>query len=93
MERVKKGFARIREEQARIRKEIKEKTVSYILAAFSFVAGLAWNEAVKSFIDQIFPTNRNSVFIKLFYAIAVTVVIVLVTIYLVRLTEKKEENK
>lgn len=85
---------KIKEEQARIRKEIKEKTVGYILAAFSFVAGLAWNEAIKSLIEQIYPNQSNSVLLKLIYAIVVTVVIVLTTVYLVRLIEeKKPENK
>lgn len=90
MERIKRGLSKIREEQAKLRKEIKEKTITYILAAFSFVAGLAWNEAIKSFIDQFFPANKDSVFVKFIYAVMVTIIIVLITVYLVRLTEKKE---
>ncbi len=91
MERVKKGFTKIREHQANLRKEIKERTVGYILAAFSFVAGLAWNEAIKSVIDGFFPDRGNSIVIKLLYAIIVTVVIVIITVYLIKLTEKKDE--
>jgi len=83
---------RFKEGQARLRREIREKTTGYILAAFSFVAGLAWNEAIKSFIDQFFP-NKDSILIKFLYAVIVTVIIVVVTIYLVSLTEKKEETK
>lgn len=82
---------RLKEEQVRLRKEIREKTVGYVLAAFSFVAGLAWNEAMKSFIDQFFP-NKDSILVKFIYAIIVTIIIVIVTVYLVKLTEKKEEK-
>lgn len=83
---------KFKEEQARLRREIKEKTTTYVLAAFSFVAGLAWNEAIKGFIDQFFPADRNTILIKFVYAIIVTVVIVIVTIYLARLIQKKEEE-
>ena len=83
----------MREEQAVLRKEIKEKTVGYLLAALGLVAGLAWNEAIKSLIDQFFPNSSGSVFIKFFYAAVVTIIIVIVTVYLLRFSQdKKEEN-
>ena len=81
---------KVKEEQS-LRKEIKERTVGYILAAFGLVAGLAWNEAIKGLIDQFFP-NSGSVAIKFIYAVIVTIIIVLVSVYLVRLTGKKEKN-
>ncbi|MBM3206466.1 MAG: hypothetical protein FJZ43_02505 [Candidatus Staskawiczbacteria bacterium] len=81
----------LREKQARLRKDVTERTIGYILAAFSFVAGLAWNEAIKSMIDQLFPFSRDSIWIKFIYAIIITLVIVLVTIYLLKIIEKKEE--
>lgn len=83
---------KIKEEQLNLRREIKEKTIGYILGAFSLVAGLAWNEAVKSFIDQFFPFSGNSVLIKFIYAIIVTIIIVVITVYLLKLTEKKQEK-
>lgn len=83
-------FKKIREHQAYLKKEVMEKTVGYILAALGLVAGLAWNEAIKSFIDQFFPATSHSVLIKFVYAIIVTVIIVIVTLYLVKLLEKKE---
>ena len=79
-----------KEERVSIKKEVQERTVGYILAALGLVAGLAWNEAIKSLIDQFFPFSRDGVFIKFFYAVIVTFIIVLVTVYLVKLVEKKE---
>lgn len=81
---------KIKEEQVVIRKEIKEKTVGYILAALGLVAGLAWNEAIKSLIDQLFPNLGGGVLIKFMYAILITIIIVIATIYLLRLTQDKK---
>jgi len=93
MEQIKNAYQKIKEEQAKLRKEVKEKTIGYILAAMGLVAGLAWNEAIKSVIDQFFPSNGNSILIKFVYAIAVTIFIVIITVYLLKLIEKKEEIK
>jgi len=79
-------------EQVSLKKELKERTIGYILAALGLVAGLAWNEAIKSLIDQFFPKSGNSVFIKFIYAFAVTLIVVLVTVYLIKLTGRKEEQ-
>lgn len=75
-----------------IKKEIKEKTIGYLLAAFGFVAGLAWNEAVKSLIDQVFPKSSNSVLIKFVYAIIVTIFIVIITAYLLKFSGKSDKK-
>ncbi|OGZ67366.1 MAG: hypothetical protein A3C58_03700 [Candidatus Staskawiczbacteria bacterium RIFCSPHIGHO2_02_FULL_34_10] len=79
---------KIKEHQSILRKEIKEKTIGYILAAFGLVAGLAWNEAIKSFIDQFFPNSGNGVLIKFVYALAITIIVVVITVYLLKLTKK-----
>ncbi len=81
---------RLKEEQARLRTEIKEKSTGYILTALGLVAGLAWNEAIKSLIDQIFPFNKDGVLIKFIYAIIVTAIIVIAIVYLIRLTKKND---
>jgi len=93
MEIRKTRFQRLKEEQTRLRKEIRERTIGYILAAFSLVAGLAWNEAIKAFIEQFFSNSQNSVAVKFLYAILVTMIIVIITVYLAKLIEKKEEIK
>jgi len=81
-------FQKIKEKQARIRKEVIEKTLGYILTAFGLVAGLAWNEAIKALIDDLFPLDKNGIVIKFVYAILVTALVVIVTIIFV----KKEEQ-
>jgi len=77
------------ENQSNLQQEMREKTVGYILAAFGLVAGLAWNEAIKSFIDLFFPSSGNSILIKFIYAIIITFVVVIMSFYLVKLNKKE----
>jgi hypothetical protein len=80
------------QEKKRIDEMIREKTVSYILAAFGLVAGLAWNEAIKALIEYVFPANSNSIIVKFFYAIVLTITLVLVSVYLSKILKKEEKQ-
>ncbi len=71
-----------------LKQEVHQKTADLILAAFGFVAGLAWNEAIKSVIEEVFPQHNNSVWAKITYALLVTLLVVLFSIYFVRTTSK-----
>jgi len=75
----------------RIKHEIREKMLSYILAAFGLVAGLAWNEAIKELIEYIFPNKGNSLIAKFIYALALTVILVCISVYLAKLFKKDEK--
>lgn len=75
---------------AELKKEARQRTITLITAAFGFVAGLAWNEAIKSLIDTAFPLSKDTVFAKFIYALLVTLVIVVVSYYLSRLSEDKK---
>jgi len=88
---IKKGLSAIKQKEQAIKKEIREKTIGYILAALGLVAGLAWNEAIKGMINVIFPNSNNGLFIKLLYAIIVTIIVVIISMYLGSLIRAKEE--
>lgn len=79
---------KIKSEGAQLRQEVRQKTADLVLAAFGFVAGLAWNEAVKALIEEVFPAHNNSVWAKLTYALLVTLLVVLVSAYFVRTAAK-----
>lgn len=83
---------KIKSEGAQLRQEVRQKTMDLILAAFGFVAGLAWNEAIKALIEEVFPAHNNSVWAKLTYALLVTLLVVLVSVYFVRTTAKDSES-
>ena len=72
--------------------EIREKSAGYMTAAFSLVAGLAWNDAIKSFIEYAFPFSKSgSVFAKFIYAILITGIVILISHYLLQGTDDKKE--
>lgn len=69
----------------KIKKEFQKRVISYIAAAFGLVAGLAWNEAIRSLIEHLFPIRSNSVIAKFIYAFLVTFVLIIVTNYILKL--------
>jgi len=81
---------RLRSEIKEIKDEIRRKIVTYLVAAFSVVAGLAWNEAMKELLEYLFPGSKNSVLAKFLYAFFVTFIVVVLSVYVVRLIKKEE---
>ena len=86
-------FEKIKSESTKISREVREKTLGFILTAFGLVAGLAWNEAIQSLIKSFFAVDKDSIWVKFIYAIVMTLVAVVVAIYLTRLFGKDEEEK
>jgi len=77
-------------DQKSIRKKAREQTIGYIVGAFGLVAGLAWNDAVKAFIEYAFPMSAGGgLAAKFVYALLITLAVVVITTYLSRLTEKE----
>lgn len=70
-----------------LRLEIVEKLTTLVAAGFGLVAALAWNDAIQSLFQAIFPTASN-VAAKFIYAALITVLIVIVTTRLARLADK-----
>lgn len=69
-------------------REVREKTFGYITAALGLVAGLAWNEAIKSLIEYFYPASQNGLAAKFIYAIVITLVVVVISSYLIRLSSR-----
>ncbi|MDP3963290.1 MAG: DUF5654 family protein [bacterium] len=79
----------LRQQGEELQKEVRERSLGYITAALGLVAGLAWNEAIKGLIEFFFPiTGQGSLVAKFLYAIAITIVVVLLTVYLARLMRR-----
>ncbi len=76
---VQRGVAGVQKEVAELRRELFQKGISWILAGFGIMAGLAWNEAVKSLFDFLLGPTKASLMAKFVYAIVVTIVAVMVT--------------
>jgi hypothetical protein len=74
-----------------LRKEMRGRAFGYVSAALGLVAGLAWNDAIRSLIEAAFPLARDTVAIKFLYAALVTVVVVVLIKYLDRMLNKHDE--
>ena len=79
----------IKKEIKETKKELKEKTVTLILGGFGVVAALAWNDAIQTFFNTFFQKGSSLVG-KFIYAIIVTLIVVIVSMKLRTISEKKE---
>jgi len=84
---LKQKIKKAKEEGWRLQKAVRQRTLEYILAAFGLIAGLAWNDAVKTLIEAAFPLKENTVPAKFLYALVTTLIVVALSIYLVRVFE------
>ena len=77
-----------------LKDEMLTQIAALLTAAFGLVAALAWNGAIQAIFKQIFGT-ADSIPAQLSYAIIVTVIAVIVTIWIARTLAhaKKEEKK
>ncbi len=76
-----------------LRKELRQRMAAYITAAFGLVAGLAWNDAVRSLIELLFPIKKDSVLAKFIYAILMTIILVTITTYILSVVRRSEIEK
>ncbi len=67
-----------------MKKEIIDKMSALITAAFGLVAALAWNDAIKSGIEALGLTAYG----PWLYAIVVTVIAVIMTVWIGRIAAK-----
>jgi hypothetical protein len=89
---IRDKIERFKEEGGRLQKEVRERTVGYIVAALGLVVGLAWNDAVKSLIESLFPLKQDTIAIKFTYALLITLVLVIATVFLVRWSGRSEDK-
>ncbi len=71
----------------RIRKEVIDKFAALITAALGLVAALAWNGAIQSIFKRIFG-DQDSISAMVSYALIVTIIAVLATLWVGRAAEK-----
>lgn len=86
-------IAKMRESSAELSRQVREKIVGYIVAAFGLVAGLAWNDAVKAAIESVFPAQASSLWARFGYAIFISVVVVVISINLLKITQLDKDEK
>lgn len=65
-----------------VRKKTRGRFLTSISAALALVVGLAWNDAISTFIKYLFPLDSNTIVAKFIYAAILTVFISFGIIYL-----------
>ena len=76
-----------RKENQEMKAEILDKIATLLTVAFGLVAALAWNGAIRAIFEAIFGTADN-ITALLVYAIVVTIIAVLVTIWIARVAKR-----
>lgn len=76
------------EKVKRVSKSVKNKIFGYIAAGLGLVAGLAWNDAVKSLIDYFLPDTASTIIAKIIYAFVITVIVGLVLYFVEKSLEE-----
>ncbi|MFH1229587.1 MAG: DUF5654 family protein [Candidatus Aenigmatarchaeota archaeon] len=77
----------INHEVSKFTKAFRESFVMFIASALGLVAGLSWNDAIKTAIDTLFPSAGNLIY-KFYVAIIVTVIAVLITYFISKIKPK-----
>jgi len=70
-----------------MKSEVIEKIAALLTAAFGLVAALAWNGAIQAIFKELFG-SAESLIPMIVYAVVVTIIAVLATIWIGRIAEK-----
>ncbi len=70
-----------------MKKDIIEKLAALITAAFGLVAALAWNDTIKAIFKAVFG-EASSLTAMIIYAVVVTIIAVVATIWIAKAAEK-----
>ncbi len=62
-----------------LHREVIAQARTLMTAGFSFVAALAWNEAIQTLLKALLPHSSSTIVGKFVYAISVTIALVVVT--------------
>jgi len=74
-----------------MKSEVSDKLASLITAAFGLVAALAWNSAIQQIFKEIFG-EVSTILLLLGYAILVTIIAVILTVWIGKVTEKAKKK-
>ena len=83
----------LEDEKNRVERDLRKITVGYIIAAFGFVAGLAWRDVSMALVEYLFPMSKDTILAKLIYAIIISIALAFVSIYVMRFIGKTKKKK
>jgi len=73
----------LREETGKFARAFKENFTTLMITAFGLTAGLLWQDAIRTFINNVFPLqDPNNFIMKIYGAVIVTIIAVIATYFL-----------
>lgn len=83
----------VKEKAKKVRDVTRERTLGFVTAALSLVAGLAWNDAITAMIKEVFPVGTSNLLAKFIYAALVTVIVVTLSLVVQKIFAADTEEK
>ena len=90
---LKQKVRALEDEKNRVERDLRKITVGYIIAAFGFVAGLAWRDVSIALVEYLFPISKDTILAKFLYAILVSIALAFASIYILRFIGKTKKKK
>ncbi len=90
---LKQKVRALEDEKNRVERDLRKITVGYIIAAFGFVAGLAWRDVSMALVEYLFPISKDTILAKFLYAILVSIALAFASIYILRFIGKTKKKK
>jgi len=78
-------------EVERIRDNFKERVLTIVIASLGLIAALAWDEALRHLFEIIFGAS-GTLAEQLSYAVIITVIAAVISVYLGKIYSKREEK-
>ena len=83
----------LEDEKNRVERDLRKITAGYIIAAFGFVAGLAWRDLSIALVEYLFPMSKDTILAKFIYAIMISVALAFASIYVLRFIGQTKKKK
>jgi len=90
---LKEKIRTLEDEKSRVERDLRKITAGYIIAAFGFVAGLAWRDVSMALVEYLFPMTKDTILAKFIYAILVSIALAFASIYVLRFIGKTKKKK
>lgn len=90
---LKQKVRTLEDEKNRVERDLRKITAGYIIAAFGFVAGLAWRDVSIALVEYLFPMSKDTILAKFIYAIVISIALAFVSIYVMRFIGKTKKKK
>ena len=90
---LKQKVRTLEDEKNRVERDLRKITAGYIIAAFGFVAGLAWRDVSIALVEYLFPMSKDTILAKFIYAIIISIALAFVSIYVMRFIGKTKKKK